>query len=57
MGLNQILEPLYRPIRRILPRAGGVGFHAPWLCWFACPILRIVVVNNFLILVISIIPF
>ncbi len=27
-GLNQILEPLYRPIRRILPESGGVGFHA-----------------------------
>jgi YggT family protein len=25
-GLNQLLEPIYRPIRRILPATGGLDF-------------------------------
>ncbi len=27
-GLNQMLEPIYRPIRRILPNTGGFGSRA-----------------------------
>ena len=45
-GLNQILEPLYRPIRRILPRAGVLDF-TPLVVLVCVSILRIVVVNNF----------
>lgn len=25
-GLNQLLEPVYRPIRRLLPQTGGLDF-------------------------------
>ena len=25
-GLNQLLEPVYRPIRRLLPASGGLDF-------------------------------
>ena len=25
-GLNQLLEPVYRPIRRFLPQSGGLDF-------------------------------
>jgi YggT family protein len=25
-GLNQLLEPIYRPIRRLLPATGGLDF-------------------------------
>lgn len=45
MGLNRVMEPIYRPVRRFLPPAGGLDF-APLIVLIAVYILRIVIVNN-----------
>lgn len=44
-GLNRLLEPLYAPIRRILPPMGGVDL-APLVALVAIYALQIVLVNN-----------
>lgn len=44
-GLNQILEPIYRPIRRILPSMGGLDI-TPLVVLIAVAALRIVLFNN-----------
>lgn len=44
-GLNRILEPLYSPIRQILPPMGGIDL-APLVVLIAVAILRIVLQNN-----------
>ena len=44
-GLNRMVEPLYAPIRRVLPQAGGLDF-APLVALVAIYALRIVIVNN-----------
>ena len=44
-GLNRLLEPLYRPIRRILPPMGGLDL-APLVALIAIYALEIVLVNN-----------
>ena len=44
-GLNRILEPLYSPVRRILPNMGGIDL-APLAVLLGVAILRIVLVNN-----------
>ncbi|MBY5971499.1 YGGT family protein [Pseudooceanicola marinus] len=44
-GLNRILEPLYAPIRRILPPMGGLDL-APLVALLAIMAIRIVVSNN-----------
>ncbi|KAA2315599.1 YggT family protein [Pseudooceanicola sediminis] len=44
-GLNRILQPLYDPIRRILPPMGGFDL-APLLVLLAIMALRIVISNN-----------
>ncbi|WP_163847760.1 YggT family protein [Pseudooceanicola aestuarii] len=44
-GLTRILEPLYRPIRRILPPTGGLDL-APLIVLVGLMIIRIVVANN-----------
>ncbi|KUJ76460.1 hypothetical protein AVO45_11755 [Ruegeria marisrubri] len=44
-GLNRILEPLYGPIRRILPPMGGIDL-APLVLLIAVYALRIVLINN-----------
>ena len=46
-GLNRLLEPIYRPIRRILPPMGGMDF-TPLVVFFAISALRVVIANNFL---------
>ena len=43
--LNRILEPLYRPIRRILPPMQGIDL-APLVALIAVYALRIILVNN-----------
>ena len=43
--LNRILEPLYAPIRRILPPMGGLDL-APLVALLAIMAIRIVVSNN-----------
>lgn len=44
-GLNRILEPLYAPIRRILPAMGGLDL-SPLVVLIAIYALEIVLRNN-----------
>ncbi len=44
-GLNRSLEPLYAPVRRILPNMGGLDL-APLVVLIAVYALRIILVNN-----------
>jgi len=44
-GLNRLLEPVYGPIRRILPPMGGLDL-APLVALLAIFALRIIIVNN-----------
>ncbi|KIC18563.1 MULTISPECIES: YggT family protein [unclassified Leisingera] len=44
-GLNRILEPLYAPVRRILPNMGGIDL-APLAVLIGVYALRIILVNN-----------
>jgi YggT family protein len=44
-GLNRVLEPLYRPIRNILPSAGGLDF-APLVVLLGIIAIRIIISNN-----------
>jgi YggT family protein len=44
-GLNRILEPLYAPLRRILPPMQGIDL-APLVLLVAVYALRIVLINN-----------
>ena len=44
-GLNRILEPIYAPIRGVLPQMGGIDL-APLAVLLGVAALRIVLVNN-----------
>jgi len=44
-GLNRILEPIYAPVRRILPNMQGIDL-APLVVLIAVYALRIVLMNN-----------
>lgn len=44
-GLNMLLEPIYRRIRRILPPMGGLDL-APMVLIFGIFALRVVLANN-----------
>ncbi|QQA42932.1 YggT family protein [Pelagovum pacificum] len=44
-GLNRLLEPIYGPIRRILPDLGGIDL-SPLLALLAIYALEIVIRNN-----------
>ena len=44
-GLNRLLEPLYRPIRRILPDTGGLDL-APLVVFIIIIILQRALANN-----------
>jgi YggT family protein len=44
-GLNRMLEPVYSPIRRILPPMGGLDL-APLVALVALIAIRIVLQNN-----------
>lgn len=44
-GLSRMLEPLYRPIRRILPDMGGLDL-APLVVFIGIIILQRLLVNN-----------
>ena len=44
-GLNRLLEPIYAPLRRLLPDLGGLDF-APLIVVIAVHALRIVLTNN-----------
>ena len=44
-GLNRIVEPLYRPIRRILPPMSGIDL-APLIVLIGIYAIRIILANN-----------
>jgi YggT family protein len=45
-GLSRMLEPLYAPVRRILPPMGGLDL-APLVVLIAIYALQIILANNF----------
>ncbi|MEX2520228.1 MAG: YggT family protein [Paracoccaceae bacterium] len=45
-GINRVTEPVYRPIRRIMPSMGGLDL-TPVIVLLALSALQIVVNNNF----------
>jgi YggT family protein len=44
-ALNRLLEPLYAPVRRILPNMGGIDL-APLVVLIGVYALRIILINN-----------
>jgi YggT family protein len=44
-GLERLLEPLYAPIRRLLPSMGGLDL-SPLILLVALYALRIIIINN-----------
>ena len=44
-GLNRLLEPIYQPIRRILPNTGGLDL-APLVALIGVYAARIIILNN-----------
>jgi len=44
-GLNRLTEPVYRPIRRILPDLGGIDL-SPVIVLFGVYALQVIVWNN-----------
>jgi len=44
-GLNRLLEPIYAPIRRMLPDMGGLDL-APLILLIGIYALRIILINN-----------
>lgn len=47
LGLNRLLEPIYAPIRRVLPRTGGMDF-SPIVVFLGIVVLRIFIERNLL---------
>lgn len=45
-GLNQLLEPIYRPIRNALPQMGGLDL-APLVVFIGIYAARVIIFNNF----------
>ncbi len=43
--LQRILEPIYRPLRNVLPNLGGIDL-SPIVALIAIEIIRILLVNN-----------
>lgn len=43
-SLDRLLEPLYRPFRRVLPATGGVDW-SPFLLLITIGVLRIILTN------------
>ena len=44
-GLNRLFEPIYQPIRRVLPDLGGIDL-SPLILLLGIYALRIVIANN-----------
>ena len=44
-GINRLLEPIYTPIRRVLPNMGGLDL-APLAVLIGVEVARIVLANN-----------
>ena len=55
MGLNRLLEPVYGPIRRVLPDMGGLDL-SPVIVIIALYAIRIVLMNNAYALMLRIWP-
>ena len=49
-GLNRLLEPLYAPIRRVLPDLGGIDL-SPLVLIIGLEILRILTRNAFMAMI------
>lgn len=49
-GLNRLLEPIYGPVRRVLPQMGGIDL-APLAVLLIVAALRIILVNNYAVFV------
>ncbi len=45
-GLGRLLEPIYGPIRRILPQMGGIDL-SPIVALLALEAVRIIIINNY----------
>lgn len=45
-GLSRLLEPIYAPIRRILPQMGGIDL-SPIVALLGLEAIRIVIINNY----------
>ena len=45
-GLNRLLEPIYGPIRRVLPNMGGIDL-SPIVVLLGLQAIRIVLLNNY----------
>ena len=45
-GLNRLLEPIYAPVRRVLPPMGGLDL-APLVVLIGVAALRIILMNNY----------
>lgn len=45
-GLNRLLEPIYGPIRRLLPQMGGLDL-SPIVALLGISALRIILINNY----------
>lgn len=46
-GINQLLEPIYRPIRNFLPAMGGIDL-TPIVVFIGIYALRVIIANNLL---------
>lgn len=44
-GINKLLEPVYRPLRRIIPPMGGLDI-TPIVLFIGIYALRVIVINN-----------
>lgn len=44
-GINKLLEPIYRPLRRIIPPMGGLDI-TPIVVFVGIYALRVVIINN-----------
>ncbi len=45
-GLNRVLEPLYAPIRRILPQMGGIDL-SPLVLIIGIIVVQRILINNY----------
>jgi YggT family protein len=45
MALERLTEPIYRPIRRLLPDLGGIDF-SPFIVLIIIKVIQIIIRNN-----------
>ena len=44
-GINKLLEPIYRPLRRVIPPMGGMDI-TPIVVFIGIYALRVLIINN-----------